>query len=180
MRIYTGSGDEGETGLFKGGRVPKEDPRIEAFGTVDELNSLLGWLRAEGLDPDTAEGLVEIQRDLFEVGSDLATPGGKRCERLLPERIAALEAWMDRLSETLPPLENFILPGGTRSACLAQLARTVCRRAERLAWRVARHHPLPKPLLVYLNRLSDLLFLLARAENARLGGEEVPWNPSGD
>ncbi len=177
MRIYTGTGDDGETGLFDGSRVPKESARVEAYGALDELNSLLGLLRAEPLAEEVDEGLREIQRDLFEIGGDLATPGSETCLAFLPERIRALEAWMDRLTASLPSLRSFVLPGGSRSAALAQVARTVCRRAERRAWSLARSSALPKPLLVYLNRLSDLCFLLARSENHRAGIAEAPWEP---
>ncbi len=175
MKIYTKTGDQGETGLFDGTRVPKEDVRVEAYGTVDELNSLLGLLRCESLDPKTDQGILQIQRDLFELGSDLATPGGKRTEGLLEARTKEMEKWMDDAMEYLPKMTCFILPGGTREAALFHLARTVARRAERLAWAATRKEEIPGRILVYLNRLSDLFFVLARWANFRKGQKDIAW-----
>ncbi|HHI78404.1 MAG TPA: cob(I)yrinic acid a,c-diamide adenosyltransferase [Planctomycetes bacterium] len=178
MKIYTKTGDQGETGLFDGTRVPKEDPRVDAYGTVDELNSILGLILCEDLEKETEEGLRQLQRDLFELGSDLATPGGNKTQGILEKRTAALETWMDGAMEVLPKMKSFILPGGTREAALFHLARTVARRAERLAWKAKRTQEIPDRILVYLNRLSDLLFVLARLANFRKGREDIPWERS--
>jgi cob(I)alamin adenosyltransferase len=175
MKIYTKTGDKGETGLFDGTRVPKEDIRVEAYGTVDELNSLLGLLRCEALDQKTDLKVLQIQRDLFELGSDLATPGGTRTKGFLEPRIKEMELWMDEVMEGLPKMKSFILPGGTREAALFHLARTIARRAERLAWAAKRNNKIPNRILIYLNRLSDLFFVLARLANARVGKKDIPW-----
>ena len=179
MRIYTRSGDGGDTGLFDGSRVPKEDLRVTAYGDVDELNSLLGMLRAEGCDDELDGRLAAAQQDLFEIGSDLATPGGKRSVDFAQARTQELEAWIDEICGALPALKTFVLPAGSRAACVCHLARTVCRRAERNCWAAHRVHGYPEPLLVYLNRLSDLLFALARHLNARDGHGDVAWSPRG-
>jgi cob(I)alamin adenosyltransferase len=175
MRIYTKTGDGGETGLFDGSRVAKDDLRVQAYGTADELNSTIGLLRCEGLDQPSDEELAHIQHDLFEIGSILATPGESPQVQHLPERIQALEQWMDRMDAELEPLRSFILPGGSRPAALAHLARTIARRAEREAWTCHRATPLPSEVLVYLNRLSDAFFMLARHQNQRLGTPDVAW-----
>ncbi len=188
MKIYTKTGDGGETGLFGGQRVRKDHVRVEAYGEVDELNSLVGLacvhLEAEGL-AEVVEGLREVQADLFTVGANLATPrpedGGKENPYIpaLPEgRAEALERWMDRSDEELEPLRAFILPGGTPAAATLHLARTVCRRAERRAVTLSHEAHLDPALVVYLNRLSDLLFTLARLANARAGRADVPWTPN--
>lgn len=185
MKIYTRRGDEGETGLFGGPRVPKTDPRVRAYGAVDEANAALGLalaLDAEGaLDP---ERVAAVQEDLFAVGARLAAADPERARRkgaipeLRAERIAALEAWIDELEETLPPLDAFVLPGGGRSGAQLHVARTVCRRAERAIVALLPEQPdLAEVLLPYMNRLSDLLFVLARAANARAGAPERPWRP---
>jgi cob(I)alamin adenosyltransferase len=175
MRIYTRTGDAGQTGLFDGTRVAKDDVRIEAFGQIDELNSVLGLLRCEPLAPPTDAELQRIQNDLFAIGSDLATPGGRKSEPMLDGRIQDQERLMDEHTSALPPLKAFILPGGSREAALCHLARAVCRRAERVAWAMHRQHPISPKILIYLNRLSDLLFTLARAANARAGQPDVEW-----
>lgn len=175
MRIYTKTGDSGETGLFDGTRVPKEDIRVEAYGAVDELNSTLGWLRAEITDDGTDAELHRIQEDLFEIGSDLATPDGNRTESFVAERIQAQEQWIDSLMAALPKLKTFVLPAGSKAAAVCHVARTICRRAERACWAARRVHEFPDGILVYLNRLSDLLFALARSENARAGVGDVAW-----
>jgi cob(I)alamin adenosyltransferase len=175
MRIYTRTGDAGQTGLFDGTRVAKDDVRIEAFGQIDELNSVLGLLRCEPLAPPTEAELVRIQNDLFAIGSDLATPGGRKSEAMLDGRIRDHERLMDEHTAALPPLKAFILPGGSREAALCHLGRAVCRRAERVCWAMHRQHPISPKILIYLNRLSDLLFTLARAGNARAGLPDVEW-----
>lgn len=180
MRIYTRTGDTGETGLFGGGRVGKDDPRVEAYGAVDELNACLGLARAAGLPPDLDELAARVQEDLFVLGADLATPpsGSARPEKVvrLPEgAAAALEPEIDRCERDLEPLRSFILPGGSPGGAALHLARTVCRRAERRLVALARCGPVSKGALPYLNRLSDLLFMMARAVNARAGKTEQPW-----
>lgn len=177
-RIYTRLGDDGETHLGDMSRVPKTHPRIEAYGEVDELNSLLGVVVAmPGVDATVAEWLLRIQNDLFDVGADLAVPadapGTKAGERLrvAPEQVAWLEARCDEVNATLEPLHSFLLPGGTPVAAQLHVARTACRRAERRVLLVEDHSPQARH---YLNRLSDLLFILARAAN---GGNEPLWQP---
>jgi cob(I)alamin adenosyltransferase len=166
MKIYTRTGDLGETGLFGGPRVGKDMARIEAFGTVDELNAVLGVVRAETLPDDVDQVLERIQRELFDLGAELASPdpvkqGTRKIDR---GNVSALEAQIDRFQESLQPLDKFILPGGNRAAALLHLARTVCRRAERRLVTLVRHsqEEISLPLLAYLNRLSDLLFVFAR------------------
>lgn len=181
MKIYTRGGDDGETSLFGAGRVGKGHPRVEAMGAVDELNATVGWVVTQ-LDAGPArERLETLQHDLFTLGAELATPApAERRARPstppLPEaRVVEMEAWIDEASEELPPLEAFVLPGGVPSAAALHLARTVCRRAERAVVRLAETDELPALLLVYLNRLSDLLFMLARLENHRAGRGDVEW-----
>lgn len=171
MKIYTRTGDRGETSLFGGARVPKNDPRIEAYGTVDELNSCLGVVLAVEADAQ----LLEVQRDLFEIGAHLASPGTSRFTGVEAPRIEALERGIDAMEAELAPLKSFILPGGTLAAAQLHVARTVCRRAERLV--VALHDDDPATLssITYLNRLSDYLFVAARYANRRHGVEDVPW-----
>jgi cob(I)alamin adenosyltransferase len=179
MKIYTKAGDDGLTGLLASGRVPKDDARIEAYGTIDELNALLGAARAHGLDGAADDLASRIQDDLFTVGSALAdpNPAGPFHSAITGAHVARLEAAIDALEAELPPLSRFILPGGTPGAAMLHLARTVCRRAERQVVRLRRTsgEPVPGPLLVYLNRLSDLLFVLARVVNHRAGVADVPW-----
>lgn len=179
MKIYTKTGDAGETGLYGGGRVRKDAPRIEAYGTVDELNAVLGLARAAVPPADIDALLARVQNELFDVGAELATrdPAAKGTVAVGPERIAALEAAIDHYEATLPPLKTFVLPGGTPAAAALHHARTVCRRAER---RVITLATLPDEavsprMIVYLNRLSDLLFVLARAANAAAGVPDVRW-----
>jgi cob(I)alamin adenosyltransferase len=180
MKIYTKTGDDGQTGLFGGGRVAKDDPRIEAYGTVDELNAALGVARAEKPPADIDAVLDELQHDLFTVGAELATPDASR--RAVPpitsEHISRLEAAIDRFEATLAPLKQFILPGGTRAASALHFARTVCRRAERRLVTLATAEgagAVSSELIVYLNRVGDLLFVLARAANTTAGQADVPW-----
>jgi cob(I)alamin adenosyltransferase len=179
MRIYTKTGDNGETGLFGGPRVPKDSPRIEAFGTVDELNAFVGVARAESLPVEIDELLARIQSELFDVGAQLATPdpAAHGTASIGPSRIAALEAAIDRFEATLEPLRQFILPGGTPGAAGLHVARAVCRRAERriVALFYEPGIKVSGDLLVYLNRLGDLLFVLARAANSAAGHADVPW-----
>jgi cob(I)alamin adenosyltransferase len=174
-RIYTRGGDAGETSLGDGRRVSKLDPRIRAFGAVDELNSLLGWVVAAR--PGTMTPLLErIQNELFDLGADLSVPVEVDDRlRVTPEMVEALEAACDRWNARLPELTSFVLPGGSEVAARIHVARAVCRRAEREALAAAQEVELSRPALVYLNRLSDLLFILARAANA--GGVEPLWKP---
>lgn len=185
MRIYTGTGDTGETGLFGGQRVSKNDGRVEAYGTVDETAAALG-VAASHLsdDPELQNLIVDLQRELFTVGADLATPlereqqaGKSLVPRVEAHHSAALEETIDRFEATLTPLRQFIVPGGTQGASALHLARAVCRRAERGV--VALHHAAPETMnaevIRYLNRLADLLFVLARAANHRANVPDVPW-----
>ncbi|PIE23833.1 MAG: ATP:cob(I)alamin adenosyltransferase [Planctomycetota bacterium] len=177
MRIYTKTGDEGQTGLFNGSRVAKEDLRVQAYGCCDELNSWVGVIRAEGVNADSDQELAEIQHDLFEIGSILATPGESPQVKQVPGRTKALENWMDRMDAALPALKSFILPGGSKAAAHCHVARTVARRAERQAWICARQHPVASEVLIYLNRLSDTLFLLGRWLNHSSNTADVEWQP---
>lgn len=180
MKIYTRTGDEGDTGLFGGPRVPKDHPRIEAYGDVDELNAFLGAARLEiaALDPQIDELLARVQNNLFDVGAELATPDPQKSPRTIgPSHIRALEEAIDRYEADLPPLKQFILPGGSPSGAQLHLARTVCRRAERRVIHLAATsgEQVASELIIYLNRLSDLLFVLARAANQLAGVPDVPW-----
>ena len=172
-RIYTRGGDAGETSLGDGSRVSKTDARVAAVGDVDELNSLIGWARAE---PGASAVLARVQNELFDLGADLATPATDKKERLRvsQESIDRLEAECDAANASLEPLKSFVLPGGSELAARLFVARAVCRRAERAALRVDSVGPL---VVAYLNRLSDLLFILARAANA--GSAETLWQPGG-
>ena len=180
-RIYTRGGDAGETSLGDGSRVPKLDCRIGAFGTVDELNAQIGVVLAEGVPDEMRTPLERIQNELFDVGADLSVPYGVGDGRLRidQERIEELERLCDRFNEDLPELKSFVLPGGTAAAARLHVARTVCRRAERDALLAAREVELNPLVLRYLNRLSDLLFILARAANAGRGAEPL-WRPGGE
>lgn len=181
MKIYTGSGDDGDTSLFGGKRVPKNDSRVNAYGHVDELNATLGLVVA--CDPLDFERdlLIEIQRDLFAIGGRLASPEPDRVSKALQkavvrhERIDALEAAIDRIDGELPSLNRFILPGGTAKSAYLHLARTVCRRAERSAVELNSESGVPREILKYLNRLSDLLFVMARLANLRAGVPDEIW-----
>lgn len=181
MKIYTKTGDTGETGLFGGGRVPKHHPRVSAYGDVDELNSALGVVRATAPVAFQDELLQSIQRDLFSLGGHLATPHPEKVRKALekaelsPERITAFEQAIDQADHELPPLRAFILPAGTPKAAALHLARTVCRRAERSVVALAEAEEVPALFLAYLNRLSDLLFTLARLANHREGTGDVTW-----
>jgi len=177
MKIYTRTGDEGETGLFGGPRVPKDAARIEAYGTVDELNAALGLARCEGLPVDVDQSLGRIQNELFNLGAELATPDPKRqgTQYTSDVDIQRLEQEIDRFEKNLPPLGQFILPGGTRGAVLLHVARNVCRRAERRLVGLMREESISRHLLIYLNRLSDLLFVLGRVVNSAAGHADVTW-----
>jgi cob(I)alamin adenosyltransferase len=180
MKIYTKTGDSGETGLFRGPRVRKDATRIEAFGAVDELNAALGVVRTEPLPEEVDALLGKIQHHLFDLGAELATPdaAAQGMAMISDAHIQTLEAAIDRHEATLPPLTVFILPGGTRAAADLHLARTICRRAERRVVTLTgtEHGEISASLVVYLNRLSDLLFVLARAANAAAGRADVSWN----
>ncbi len=181
MKIYTKTGDTGTTGLFGGPRVPKDDVRVEAYGDVDELNAVLGMARAVDVMPRIDEVLVPIQRDLFAIGALLATPDREKMAQHLEKaridstRIRELERAIDEAEAELEPLRAFILPGGSQKAAVLHLARTVCRRAERRVVRLQRDVDLPPIAIIYLNRLSDLLFTLARVANRRSGVMEEAW-----
>jgi cob(I)alamin adenosyltransferase len=180
-RIYTRTGDAGETGLFGGGRVSKSDRRVMAYGEVDELNAVLGWVVAQVDDPELRERLVAIQRDLFALGAHLATPAGSRSAGHLPDlprsRPAEFEDWIDQAEAELGALSWFIMPGGSPAGAALHVARTVSRRAERAVVALAGEESVDSDILIYLNRLSDLLFELARLSNRRGGVEESPWRP---
>lgn len=179
-KVYTRKGDDGTTSLGGGQRVDKDALRVEAFGTVDELNSQVGLVRAVGASDAVDAELARIQNELFHLGSDLCVLEEDRqampVPRIEPRHVDALESAMDRLSETLPPLENFVLPGGCPAAAQLHVARAVCRRAERLVVRLSREETVSPEILRYLNRLSDALFVLARYENRSRGVEDVLWD----
>jgi cob(I)alamin adenosyltransferase len=172
-RIYTRTGDGGTTGLADGRRVSKNHPRVAVTGEVDELNCLLGLVLAHAPPPDVSAVLGRLQHELFELGAELAGAP----PRLAPEWTEALESDLDRFNEALPPLREFVLPGGDVAAAFCHLARAVCRRAERRAWRLAGEEEVRPDVLRYLNRLSDLLFVLARVLTRRVSGAETLWKP---
>lgn len=179
MKIYTRTGDLGETALFAGPRVGKDMARVEVFGTVDELNAALGLVRAESLPEALDRLLARLQNELFEVGAELATPDpvGQGTRTISSAHVQAMETDIDRLEQELDPLKVFILPTGTRAAAGLHLARAICRRAERRLVTLIRHsqEPISLVLMAYLNRLGDLLFVLARVVNRRAGRPESPW-----
>jgi len=181
MKIYTRTGDDGETALFGGGRVSKGALRVEAYGSVDELNSVLGWTLQETLEPRWGDRLLILQHDLFAMGAVLATPPPKegRTQPDIPDlpggRIGEMEAWIDETWNELPPLRAFVLPGGSRGSAALHVARTVCRRAERSLVRLAESEPVDPLAIKYLNRLSDLLFAMARNENLLAGVPDREW-----
>lgn len=179
-KIYTKTGDDGETGLFGGPRVRKDHPRIEAYGTVDELNAVLGIVRAHAPPADIDALLATTQNQLFDLGAELASPEPAKfgIVGVGPKQIAALEQAIDRHEADLEPLRQFILPGGTPAAAHLHLARTVCRRAERRLLTLAAGEHISPHTLVYLNRLSDLLFVLARWTNRKAGTADIPWQKS--
>ena len=178
MKLYTRTGDTGETSLFGKGRVSKADPRVEAYGEVDELGAWLGLVRTSEIDPDFDEALLHIQRDLFALGAQLADPSEKLSERLTKAfltdgDVERLENLIDRFDSEVPPLSHFILSGGAPIGAALHVARTVCRRVERRI--VALSPPVESVLVRYVNRLSDLLFAMARAANHRRGRPETAW-----
>ena len=181
MKIYTRTGDAGDTGLFGGGRVPKDHARVQAYGDVDELNSALGVVRSTQPVQYADDLLESIQRDLFALGGQLATPDPEKVRSALEKaelnesRVAAFERIMDEADGELPPLRAFVLPAGSPKATALHLARTICRRAERSVVRLAREADIPELFVTYLNRLSDLLFTLARQANHRDGAGDVTW-----
>lgn len=181
MKIYTKTGDDGHTGLFGGERVLKDDQRVEAYGSVDETNASLGVARAAGLSPDVDATLERIQAQLFVLGAELATPADHRSRLRLPlldgADVTALEHDIDRLEAGLPPLTSFVLPAGTAAASALHHARTVCRRAERRVVAIQGPAGLRSEIVIYLNRLSDLLFVMARHENHAAGVADVAWAP---
>jgi cob(I)alamin adenosyltransferase len=190
QRIYTGTGDEGDTGLFGGGRVAKSHPRVAAYGAVDELNAVIGWALSQAHDTAIVERLALLQPDLFAIGAHLATVGRPGAQRPklppLPEpRIAEIEQWIDEADAELPELRAFVMPGGSPGGAALHVARTVCRRAERAVVRLARsagesadpQSSVEASIIVYLNRVSDLLFVWARRENRQAGANEEQWLP---
>jgi len=179
-RIYTKTGDDGSTALGGGQRVQKDTQRIEAYGTVDELNSVIGLAIACGLAPELRDSLMTIQNELFHLGSDLCFLEADKARAAVPKieqrHVEGLERLIDSLTDRLGPLENFILPGGTEAAARLHLARCVCRRAERTCVGLARAEGIGAHVVIYLNRLSDALFVMARFENHRSGVSDVFWN----
>ena len=181
MKIYTKRGDRGETSLFGGKRLSKDSLRIEAYGSVDELNSILGVVRSLRPHRELDTLLEQVQNELFVLGADLATPdtsSAKNVRRLQEQNVSQLEKHIDTLDATLTPLRSFILPGGGPVAAQLHVARTVCRRAERLVVRLGKKEKIGRPPVEYLNRLSDLLFVLARYANKLDGAVETPWVPA--
>lgn len=178
MKIYTRTGDDGTTALFAGGRTTKDSVRLHAYGTIDELNSVLGLALAQGISAELAAKLNVIQNELFVVGGDLSTPLDAKAERIVrvePSQATRLEREIDQMDERLPPLKNFILPGGTAGAATLHVARTVCRRAERWIVTLAHADKINEAVLQYVNRLSDWLFVAARYENMLASHEETIW-----
>ena len=179
MKIYTRTGDSGDTGLFGGPRVRKDHARIEAYGTIDELNALLGMVRSQELTPELSTLLETFQNDLFTLGAELATPdpGQHAMPRVTEDDVARLEKQIDHFEALLPPLKQFILPSGSSAGTTLHVARAVCRRAERrvVTLQEIDTEVVSTAILVYLNRLSDLLFVLARFANQQAGEPEVPW-----
>jgi len=172
-KIYTRTGDDGTTGLGDGSRVPKDDARVEAYGSVDECNCAIGIVLAvAGLPADVRDVLVTVQHELFDLGGELCIPGHRAIQA---DQVARLEKTLDDFNERLPPLKEFILPGGGTAAAACHLARAICRRAERRAWTLARKQAVAAEPLQYLNRLSDLLFVIARVLARQESGSEVLW-----
>ena len=178
MKIYTRTGDQGQTSLFGGARVPKNDARIEAYGTIDELSSQVGVARAAAIPAEVGAILHQVQVDLFEVGAHLASPGTSRFPGVDLRRIEELESAIDAMERELAPLTSFILPAGAPAAAQLHVARTVCRRAERLVVALSDPSEATASTIAYLNRLSDYLFVAARFANRRAGVDDVPWRRS--
>jgi len=176
LKIYTRTGDKGDTSLFGGGRVAKDDPRIEAYGTVDELNSFIGLVRATWPQSPIDVQLNRVQADLFEIGAYLASPGSDRFHSAEAKRITDLEQAIDSMESELQPLTSFILPGGSTEAAQLHVARTVCRRAERCVVALDDSSPEMQTTIAYLNRLSDFLFVAARQANRQHGVSDTPWS----
>jgi cob(I)alamin adenosyltransferase len=182
MAIYTKTGDDGDTALFGGGRVPKSDMRVQAYGEVDELNSFVGLALASLLESEVASRLRLIQNDLFALGANLATPEGddSRPRPQTPDvpihRVEEMELWIDQATAELPELREFVLPGGSGGGAMLHVCRSVCRRAERAVVALGREESLDAGIVPYLNRLSDLLFVWARLENDRAGHADAPWS----
>lgn len=179
MKIYTKKGDAGETSLFGGAKTKKNNVRISSYGTVDELNSTIGMVLSYPLSGHGKDILEKVQNDLFVVGATLATPDPEksRIDQVGDSEIKGLEMWIDKLEEDLPQLKSFILPGGGGAGSTLHFARTVCRRAERETVQLSETEEIPADVIIYLNRLSDLLFVLARYENLQQGEKETPWIP---
>ncbi|MEZ5174400.1 MAG: cob(I)yrinic acid a,c-diamide adenosyltransferase [Bacteroidia bacterium] len=180
MKIYTKTGDTGKTGLLGGSRVPKHHLRIESYGTLDELNSFLGLLRDQGLQPDATSQILEIQDRLFTLGSLLASEPGKSKVKipLIDENdVLFLEKAIDSMNEELPEMRNFILPGGHQAVSVCHIARCVCRRAERIIVHLSEESEVPAVVLEYMNRLSDYLFVLSRKLTKDFSANETPWKP---
>ncbi len=176
MKLYTKRGDDGHTDLFGGGRVAKDDSRVASYGEVDETNAAVGVALASCADPELISMLRRIQSDLFVLGAELATPAQKQPSMTIgDEDVTRLEQWIDQASDEVQPLRSFILPGGTACAAALHFARTVCRRAERAAVSLAGKEPLRPTVLLYLNRLSDLLFAWARLANHRAAVADIAW-----
>ncbi len=173
-KIYTRTGDDGSTGLGDGSRTEKDSLRVEAIGAIDELNSFIGLLLAQPLPPEISGFLSSIQHDLFDLGGEICIPGQKT---LTPDDITRLETSLDKYNKELAPLKEFILPGGSQQAALCHVARTICRRAERRLISLKREQYVSAQAISYLNRLSDLLFVLARFLNFSQGGDDVLWQP---
>lgn len=186
MKLYTRSGDDGTTGLFSGARVSKNHPRIEAYGTVDELNACLGLCIAgcssKGFEKVIGTILSHVQSRLFDIGADLATPEGAKNEtkiaRISDQHVLESERWIDQIESQNAPLQHFVMPGGSELAARLHLARTVCRRAERLIVGLAHAETVGEPLMRFMNRVSDLLFAMARLANKDSGVGDSPWIPS--
>lgn len=177
MKIYTRSGDDGTTGLYGGGRVSKSDPRIEAIGAVDELNAYLGIVRTLPVSVQTDKVLSVLQNRMFDLGAELATldAASRGTDALQDSHVAEVEQWIDQMEVELPPLQTFILPGGSPVAAGLHFARSVCRRAERHMVALSLIAPLRETALIYVNRVGDLLFVMARAANAEAGQPDVAW-----
>ena len=178
MKLYTRQGDDGHTALFGGTRVPKNDSRVCAYGEVDECNAAIGVVIAQCSGEETSAILQQVQSDLFMLGAELATREHQAAgPRIGDAHVAQLERWIDATSEEIPPLKNFVLPGGTEVAAALHAARTVCRRAERAAVALAAQETIRPAIIVFLNRLGDLLFALARRANHQAGLTDIPWIP---
>ncbi len=180
-RIYTRTGDQGDTRLGDMSLVRKDNLRVAAYGEVDELNAVLGVVRLQELPEGWDERLGQVQNDLFDLGADLAVPMTAEGShlRIAPERVTGLETWCDEVNDTLGPLDSFVLPGGTAAAAHLHVARTVCRRAERAVVMLADHEEIGTNVIAYVNRLSDLFFILARGSNHAVGRPDVLWVPGG-